>query len=319
MKAIVVHAYGSPDQLRFEDAPDPAPKPGELLLRVQASSVNPVDWMLRSGVIRGFMPIPFPYILGVDVVGTVAALGDGVSGFAIGDQVMAAAGHAYAELCAVDAKLVTRVPEGLDVATAAAVPLVTLAGHELAIRGAKAAAGQTVLVTGALGGVGRSAVFAALEKGATVIAGVRGRRLDEARKLPGVAAAVALDDDAAIAALPALDAVADAVGHEVAAKVIGKVKAGGRFGCFPGAREAVRGQTHLEVTEIIGQPDAALTRHYAEAVAPVASPFPSAASYRSATLPRGTGSPKRAPRGRSSCAWGEAIGPEMRVRNMAVT
>jgi NADPH:quinone reductase-like Zn-dependent oxidoreductase len=265
MKAIVLHAYGSADNLRFEDAPDPAAKSGELLLRVRATSVNPVDWMLRSGIIRGLMPIPFPYILGIDVVGTVEAVGDGVTGFAVGDLVMAVAGHAYAELCAVEAKLVTRVPEGLDVATAAALPLVTLAGHELAVRGAKAAQGQTVLVTGALGGVGRSAVFAAIEKGATVIAGVRGRRLDEARKLPGISAAVALDDDAALAALPPLDAVADAVGHEVAARTLGKVKPGGCFGCFPGAREAVRGQTHLQVTEIIGQPDAVLTRHYAEA------------------------------------------------------
>jgi NADPH:quinone reductase-like Zn-dependent oxidoreductase len=123
-----------------------------------------------------------------------------------------------------------------------------------------------VLVTGALGGVGRSAVFAAVESGAKVIAGVRARRLDEARRLPGVNDVVALDDDAGIAALPMLDAVADAVGHEVAKKVIGKVKPGGAFGCFPGAREATRSRTDLEVKEVIGQVDAATTRRYAEAV-----------------------------------------------------
>jgi len=266
MKAIILHAYGDAETLRYEDAPDPAPKTGELLVRVQATSVNPVDWMLRSGSIRTFLPISFPYILGVDVVGTVEATGDEVTGFAVGDRVMAAASHTYAELCAVPAAIVAPLPDGLDVAVAAALPLVTLTGDQLALVGAKAAAGRTVLVTGALGGVGRSAVFAAVESGASVIAGVRGRRLEEARRLPGIAQAVALDDDAAIAALPPLDGVADTVGHEVAARVIGKVKAGGQFGCFPGAREAVKGQSHLEVTVLVAQRNAATTRRYAEAV-----------------------------------------------------
>lgn len=267
MKAIVLHAYGSPENLRYEDAPDPTPKAGELLVRVHATSVNPVDWMHRSGVIRAFLPITFPYILGLDVAGTVAALGDGVTGFSVGDRVMAVARHSYAELCVAPANLVAKMPDGLEFTTAAALPLVTLTGDQLARIGAKVAPGKTVLVTGALGGVGRSAVFAAVESGATVIAGVRGRRVSEARRLPGVTEAVALDDDDAIAALPRLDGVADAVGHDVAKKVIEKVKPGGAFGCFPGAREAVATRSDLEVKMLVAQLDGATTRKYAEAVA----------------------------------------------------
>jgi len=267
MKAIVLHAYGSYENLRYEDAPDPAPKAGELLLRVHATSVNPVDWMHRSGVIRAFLPIAFPYILGLDVAGTVEALGAGVTGFSVGDRVLAVAYHAYAELCVAPANLVAKMPDGLDFTAAAALPLVTVTGDQLARVAAKAAPGKTVLVTGALGGVGRSAVFAAVESGATVIAGVRGRRIEEAKKLPGITQVVALDDDQAIAALPPLDAVADAVGHEVAKKVITKVKPGGAFGCFPGAREAVATRSDLEVKMLVAQLDGATTRKYAEAVA----------------------------------------------------
>jgi NADPH:quinone reductase-like Zn-dependent oxidoreductase len=280
MKAIVLHEYGSPENLRYEDAPDPAPKAGEVLVRVHATSVNPVDWMHRSGAIRAFLPITFPYILGLDVAGTVEALGEGVTGFSVGDRVMAVARHAYAELCVAPANLVAKVPDGLELTTAAALPLVTVTGDQLARVAAKVAPGKTVLVTGALGGVGRSAVFAAVESGAKVIAGVRGRRVSEAKKLPGVADAVALDDDDAIAALPRLDGVADAVGHEVAKKVIQKVKPGGAFGCFPGARDAVATRSDLEVKMLVAALDGATTRRYAEAVAagklviPVASVLP---------------------------------------------
>jgi NADPH:quinone reductase-like Zn-dependent oxidoreductase len=132
--------------------------------------------------------------------------------------------------------------------------------------GAKPKPGDTVLVTGALGGVGRSAVFAAAEAGATVIAGVRARRLAEAKALPGVAQAVALDDEAAIDALPELDAVADTVGGELASRLIAKVRPGGRFGCFPSTRGAVGNRARVEVNSIFAQANPATTLRYAEAV-----------------------------------------------------
>lgn len=266
MKAVVLRAYGSAAELSYEDAPDPAPKSNEVLVRVYGASVNPVDWMLRSGVVRDLIPITFPYILGVDMAGIVEAVGDRVSGFAVGDQVMAIASGAYAELCVVGAERLVHVPEGLGLIDAAALPLVNLTGDQPVRLGAKAAPGETVLITGALGGVGRSAVFAAAEIGAVVIAGVRGRRLDEALQLPGVARAIAIDEDLAIEALPMLDSVADTVGGEIAAKLVGKVKPGGRFGCFPSTRAAVGDPPEIEVNSIYAQADAATTRRYAEAV-----------------------------------------------------
>ena len=179
---------------------------------------------------------------------------------------MAIASGAYAELCVVGAEQLVHAPEGLSLIDAAALPLVNLTGDQLIRLGAKAAPGETVLVTGALGGVGRSAVFAAAEIGAVVIAGVRRLRLAEALQLPGVAEAIAIDDDLAIEALPMLDAVADTVGGEIAAKLVGKVKRGGRFGCFPSTRAAVGDPEEIEVNSIFAQADAATTRRCAEAV-----------------------------------------------------
>ena len=176
MKAVVLHAYGPASSLRFEDASDPAPQAGEALVRIHAAGVNPVDWMLQSGAVRNLIPIDFPYILGIDMAGVVEAVGDAAPGFSVGDRVMALASHTYAELCVVKAEHLVRVPEGLDATDAAALPLVNLTGEQLVQLGAKAGLGDTVLVTGALGGVGRSAVFAAAEIGAIVIAGVRAQR-----------------------------------------------------------------------------------------------------------------------------------------------
>jgi NADPH:quinone reductase-like Zn-dependent oxidoreductase len=266
MKAVVLHAYGSVAELSYQEAPDPAPKSNEALVRVHAASINPVDWMLRSGAVRDLIPIDFPYILGIDMAGIIEAVGDEASGFKVGDRVMAIASGAYAELCVVRTEQLAHVPDGLTLIEAPALPLVNLTGDQLVRLGAKAAPGETVLVTGALGGVGRSAVFAAAEIGAIVIAGVRARRLDEARRLPGVAEAVAIDDDLAIEALPTLDAVADTVGGEIAAKLASKVRRGGRFGCFPSTRAAVGDPPEIEVNSIFAHADAATTRRYAEAV-----------------------------------------------------
>lgn len=266
MKAVVLRAHGSAAELSYEEAPDPAPQSNEALVRVHATSINPVDWMLRSGAVRDLIPIEFPYILGVDMAGIVEAVGDEASGFAVGDRVMAIASGAYAELCVVGTEHLVHVPEGLSLIDAAALPLVNLTGDQLVRLGAKAAPGETVLVTGALGGVGRSAVFAAAEIGAVVIACVRARRLDEALRLPGVAEAIAVDDDLAIEALPTLDAVADTVGGEIAAKLAGKVRRGGRFGCFPSTRAAVGDHPDIQVNSVFAHADAATTRRYAEAV-----------------------------------------------------
>jgi NADPH:quinone reductase-like Zn-dependent oxidoreductase len=232
MKAIVVHQYGGPEVLKFEEYPDPAAGPGELLIRVAAASVNPIDYKRRAGMTKDFYPLHFPGLIGVDVAGTVAKLGPGVEGFSVGEQVFAMADNTYAELCVVNAAALAKVPKGLDLTQAAALPLVTVTGNQLlSATGIKT--GQTVMVIGAVGGVGRSAVFTAKERGATVIAGVLKRQMDEAKTV-GVDQAVATDDDTAIANLLPLDAVADAVGGRTAEKLIAKVKPGGVFASVAG-------------------------------------------------------------------------------------
>jgi NADPH:quinone reductase-like Zn-dependent oxidoreductase len=126
--------------------------------------------------------------------------------------------------------------------------------------------GQTVVVSGALGGVGRAAVHSAKKLGAQVIVGVRSRQVDEARSL-GAADVVAIDDDAAIGRLPPLDAVADTVGGELAAKLFARIKPGGRFGyasAFP--ERAAEVNPTVRVTRVFGRPDASKLREFADDV-----------------------------------------------------
>jgi len=114
MKAIVIHEYGGPEVLRFEDFPDPVPGEGELLVRVIATSINPIDRKRRSGATTDFFPIKFPGVIGADLSGTVSALGPGVKGFSIGDRVFGISDKTYAELCVVKAASVAKIPQGLD-------------------------------------------------------------------------------------------------------------------------------------------------------------------------------------------------------------
>ena len=182
MKAIVVHQYGGPEVLRLEEYPDPAPGLGEVLARVAAAGVNPIDYMRRAGLTTDFYPLKFPGLIGVDMAGTTVEIGCGVQGFSVGDRVFAMADDTYAELCVVKAAALAKVPRGLDLIEAAALPLATTTGHQLLLAtGVKA--GQTILVAGAAGNVGRSAVFTAKTRGATVIAGVLTRQIDGAKTI----------------------------------------------------------------------------------------------------------------------------------------
>ena len=112
MKAIVVHQYGGPEVLKFEDYPDPVPGPGEVLVRVAAASVNPIDYKRRAGLTKDFYPMHFPGLIGVDMSGTVVKIGPGVEDFSVGDQVFAMADNTYAELCVVSAAILGRSPRG---------------------------------------------------------------------------------------------------------------------------------------------------------------------------------------------------------------
>jgi NADPH:quinone reductase-like Zn-dependent oxidoreductase len=264
MKAIVVHQYGGPEVLKFEDYPDPVPGPGEVLVRVAASSVNPIDYKRRAGLTKDFYPLQFPALIGVDVAGTVVKVGPDVDGFAAGDQVFAMADNTYAQLCVVKAAVLAKVPKGLDLIQAAALPLVTVTGNQL-LAATEIKAGQTVLIVGAVGNVGRSAVFTAKQRGAIVIAGVLKKQMDEAKTV-GADQVVATDDDTAIANLPSVDAVADAVGGRTAEKLIAKVKPGGAYASVVEAPQNAAKYPSIKVVHVFSKFDRKTLEFMAEAV-----------------------------------------------------
>ena len=266
MKAIVVRQYGGPEVLKFEEYPDPVAGPGEVLVRVAATSVNPIDNKRRAGLTKDFYPMTFPGLIGVDIAGTVVKIGPGVDGFSVGDQVFAMADNAYAELCVVKAAVLAKVPAGLDLIQAAALPLVTTTGNQLlSATGIKA--GQTVMVVGAAGNVGRSAAFTAKERGATVIAGVLKRQMqtDEAKTI-GADQVVATDDDTAITNLAPLDAVADTVGGRTAEKLIAKVKPGGVYASVVGPPQNSAKYPSVKVVHVFSKFDRKTLEFMAEAV-----------------------------------------------------
>ena len=254
MKAVILHKYGGPDELKLEEWQDPVPGEGEVLVRVAAASINPVDWKMRSGAARERFPVEFPAILGRDVSGTVRAVGPGVDGFAPGDKVFALAWHTYAELCVVKAAELAKIPERLDLVEASALPLVTLTGEQLIRLAAKVEAGQTVLITGAAGAVGRSAVWTAKDAGARVIAGVRKKQLEDAATL-GAHEVIALDDKDAMAKLGFIDAVADTVGGETAEMLLTKVKQGGVFASVLGPPKNASLHPTVRIAPIMAKPD----------------------------------------------------------------
>src|SRR6202142_264215 len=201
MRAVVLHEYGGPEKLKFEDnVPEPQISGDTVLIAAAAASVNPIDWKMRSGMRRKDFPLSFPAILGRDVSGVVRAVGANVKHFKPGDRVLALSNKTYAELVAVAGSDLTHLPDGLNLADAAAIPLIALTGEQLVRLATRVQKGQTVLVTGALGSVGRAAVHTAKKMGAQVIAGVRKKSLKDAEAL-GAAGVVAIDDDDAIASL----------------------------------------------------------------------------------------------------------------------
>ncbi|HEX4156944.1 MAG TPA: NADP-dependent oxidoreductase [Rhizomicrobium sp.] len=247
MKAVLLTGYGDVDQLQYTDAPDPRPGPGEVLIQVVSTSVNPVDYKIRRGALRSFMPVQFPAILGRDVAGKVVEVGPGVDSFQAGNQVMGLVNKSYAQYLVAKADELCRVPDGLDLTDAGSLPLVLITGAQLIEKGINPPPGQTVLITGAVGSVGRTAVYVAKSLDARVIAGVRGKQKAEAEGL-GPKTVVALDDDSEIQKLKPFDAIADIIGGEAIAKLLPKWNRAGKFASLVGGGPA-------EVVHVWAQPD----------------------------------------------------------------
>ena len=174
MKAVRFHEYGDPDVLRYEDVEQPVPGAGEVRIRVAATSFNSVDGNIRGGFMRGPIPVVLPHTPGIDVAGTVDALGEGVDGLEIGDDVVGflpmAGNGAAAEYVIAPAEVLAPAPESVPLADAAALPVVGLTAYQALFDHGELTAGQRVLVNGAGGAVGGYAVQLAKNAGAHVIA-----------------------------------------------------------------------------------------------------------------------------------------------------
>jgi len=174
MKAVRFHEYGDPDVLRYEDTEQPAPGAGEVRIRVAATSFNPVDDGIRGGYLRDAFPVTLPHTPGIDVAGTVDALGEGVGNVAIGDAVIGflpmTANGAAAEYVVAPAEILAPAPTSIPLADAAALPMVGLTARQALFDYAGLVAGQRVLINGAGGAVGGYAVQLAKRAGAYVIA-----------------------------------------------------------------------------------------------------------------------------------------------------
>jgi len=264
MRAVVLTAYGGVDKLELREVPEPTAGPGQLKVRLAASSVNPIDLKLRSGSYRQRSPLEFPAILGRDASGEVVGAGPGADGLRVGARVLGLVNRAYAEFVVAEEDAWAELPASLDLSDAAALPLVVLTGSQLIDEAVRPRPGQVVLVTGAVGSVGRSAVFTARLRHAEVLAGVRGSQRAEASQL-GVDV-VALDDDAEIARLPRIDAIADTVGGETLQKLLGKVRPGGTIGSVLGEPPGVK-ERGLAVHAHLSHPDARRLGALAQAVA----------------------------------------------------
>ncbi len=173
MKAVRIHSYGGSELLTYEEVAIPEPGDNDVLIHVRAASINPVDVAFRAGYMSSFIPLTFPATLGCDVSGTIAALGSGVTGLAIGDEVFARMDlhrlGGYAEYAVVTASEVAHKPARLDFIQAASIPHAGLTAWRALVDSAGLSAGQTVLIHAAAGGVGSLAVQLAKSRGARVI------------------------------------------------------------------------------------------------------------------------------------------------------
>jgi NADPH:quinone reductase-like Zn-dependent oxidoreductase len=263
MKAVQMLGYGGVDQLRYEDVPAPKPGADEVLVKVGATSVNPIDWKIRRGDLKDRMPLRFPVILGRDVAGEVVETGSNVTNLKLGQRVMGLVNRSYAEFLTAGSDVLTTIPDALDDKQAGSLPLVTTTGAQL-VDHVSPGRGDTILVTGAYGNVGRTAVYEAKQRGARVIAAVLSAQKDDARSL-GADQIVATDRDDEIASLPTLDAIADTVGGHLIGKLIPKLKQGGVLGSVLGKPKAAEGRD-IRVEAVLSHPDPALLHRLAEAV-----------------------------------------------------
>jgi len=265
MKAARLHAFGDVDQIHYDDIPVPVPGAGEVLVKIEASSLNPVELYVRQGYLEKMVPLALPAIMGLDLAGTVIETGAGVVGYKAGDRVIGklpiGSNGANAEFQVVPENRLARLADNVDFLAGATLPLAGLTGRQAVVAtGAKA--GDRILVTGALGAVGRAAIQYLKELGAVPIAGVRAAQISEVEASGIEALAIGETDENAI-----FDGAVVTVGGPLVNAAIDLVRDGGTVASVVTNPEGANADGRVILTHLFTVDDGPTLQAVADAAA----------------------------------------------------
>ncbi|MDB5621316.1 NADP-dependent oxidoreductase [Tardiphaga sp.] len=257
MKAIRIHSYGHSDQIHVEEAPRPSPDPGEVLVRIRAAGVNPVDWKIREGYMKDEGHDPFPLTLGRDFAGEIVEVGEGVRHYKVGDEVFGFADGSYAEYAKASIGLIAHKPSTLDFAAAAALPVAGLTAYQIITRVVRPNRGQVLLIHGAAGGVGALVCQLAKWQSARVIASASIRDAVYLRQL-GVDQIIDYKSERFEEKAKDVDAVIDLVGGDTLSRSYSVIKFLGTLVTAVGPLDAVRAQEQgIRAVQFVMEPNQA--------------------------------------------------------------
>lgn len=232
MKAVRIHRYGDASVLQLDDVPRPQIRPNDVRIRVCATSVNPVDWKIRSGGQRNIIPLKLPWILGLDVSGVVTEVGRNVKRFHVGDEVWSSPTHrrpgTYAEEVCIDEAEVSKKPQSLSHDEAASLPLVALTAYQSLAEVGLLQPGQTVLIHAGAGGVGTVAIQLAKHLGARVVTTCSERNIDFVKSL-GADQVIDYWKQRVENVISNVDVILDSIGEPAFDSNIKMVRPGGRI------------------------------------------------------------------------------------------
>lgn len=260
MKAVRIHEYGGPDVLKYENAPRPTPAAGEVLVKVHAAGINPVDWKTRAGSgVSGRYGNAFPLIIGWDISGVVEAVGENATTFKVGDAVFGmvrfpAIGAAYAEYVAAPQTDLALKPKNIDHIQAAAIPLAALTAWQALFESGDLTSGERLLIQGAAGGVGHLAVQLAKWKGAYVVATGSTNNIAFLREL-GADAVIDYTNTRFEDTIKAVDMVLGCIGGDMLTRSLSVIKAGGRLISITGKPDQQEAEKrHIRTEAILVRP-----------------------------------------------------------------
>lgn len=270
MKAIRIYAYGGQEQLKYEDAPMPQVGEKDVLVRVVAASVNPVDWKIREGYIKEMLHYSFPVILGWDVSGVVESVGTAVTRFKPGDAVYSRPAilrdGTYAEYVAIDENEIAFKPATISHSSAASLPLAGITAWDVLVKAAAIKAGDRVLIHAASGGVGSLAVQLAKARGAYVIATTSTKNIPLVKSL-GADEIIDYRHQAFEKTVHAVDIVFDSLGGDIQEKSWQVLKPNGILVSVVNPPSAERAAAHqVRSAFVFIQPDAAVLAELAQLV-----------------------------------------------------